>query len=39
VKSGVTALEAQFIDAAIDMGLSKAGDLLERLRSRLKGGL
>jgi hypothetical protein len=39
VKSGVTALEAQFIDAAIDMGLSKAGDLLERLRSRLKTGL
>jgi hypothetical protein len=39
VKSGVSALEAQFIDAAIDMGLSKAGDLLERLRSRLKNGL
>lgn len=39
VKSGVTALEAQFIDAAIDMGLSKASDLLERLRSRLKTGL
>lgn len=39
VKSGVTALEAQFIDAAVDLGLSKASDLLDRLRSRLKGGL
>jgi hypothetical protein len=29
-------LEAQFIDAAIDLGLSKAGDLLQRLRARLK---
>lgn len=28
--------EAQFIEAAIDMGLSKAADLLDRLRARLK---
>jgi len=31
-----SSLEAQFIDAAIDLGLSKAGDLLQRLRARLK---
>jgi hypothetical protein len=28
--------EAAFIESAIDMGLSKAADLLDRLRSRLK---
>ncbi len=34
-----SSLESQFIDAAIDMGLSKATELLERLRARLKQGL
>lgn len=34
-----SSLEGQFIDAAIDMGLAKASDLLERLRARLKDGL
>ncbi len=34
-----SSLEGQFIDAAIDMGLAKAADLLERLRSKLKEGL
>ena len=34
-----SSLEGQFIDAAIDMGLSKASELLERLRARLKEGL
>lgn len=28
--------EAQFIEAAIQLGLAKAGDLLDRLRTRLK---
>jgi hypothetical protein len=31
--------EAQFIEAAIHVGLAKAGDLLDRLRARLKSGL
>lgn len=31
-----SSLENQFMDAAIDMGLSKASELLDRLRSRLK---
>jgi hypothetical protein len=34
--AAASGLEAQFIDAAIDLGLSKAGDLLQRLRARLK---
>ena len=34
--ASASSLEAQFIDAAIDLGLSKAGDLLQRLRARLK---
>lgn len=38
-RAAVSDLETQFIDAAIDMGLAKASDLLERLRSRLKQGL
>jgi hypothetical protein len=38
-RGAASSLEAQFIDAAIDLGLSKAGDLLDRLRSRLKEGL
>jgi hypothetical protein len=38
-RSSTSSLEAQFIDAAIDMGLAKASDLLERLRARLKEGL
>jgi hypothetical protein len=33
---GFASHEAQFIESAIDMGLSKAADLLDRLRSRLK---
>lgn len=32
-------LEAQLIDAALDMGLSRATALLERVRSKLKEGL
>jgi hypothetical protein len=39
VRSTVSDLETQFVDAAIDMGLAKASDLLERLRARLKQGL
>lgn len=31
--------EAQFIDSAIHVGLAKAGELLDRLRARLKSGL
>lgn len=31
--------EAQFVEAAIHVGLAKAADLLDRLRARLKGGL
>jgi type III secretion system FlhB-like substrate exporter len=31
--------EAQFVEAAIHVGLAKAGDLLDRLRARLKSGL
>jgi hypothetical protein len=38
-RESTSSLEAQFVDAAIDMGLSKATELLERLRSRLKQGL
>ncbi|MFT3923531.1 MAG: hypothetical protein QM778_13440 [Myxococcales bacterium] len=38
-RGSVSSLESQFIDAAIDMGLAKAGELLERLRARLKEGL
>jgi hypothetical protein len=38
-RSSMSSLEAQFVDAAIDLGLSKATELLERLRSRLKDGL
>jgi type III secretion system FlhB-like substrate exporter len=30
--------EAQFIDSAIHVGLAKAGELLDRLRARLKSG-
>jgi hypothetical protein len=37
--ASISSLESQFIDAAIDMGLSKASELLERLRARLKQGL
>ncbi len=37
--SASSSLEGQFIDAAIDMGLAKASDLLERLRAKLKEGL
>jgi len=36
VRGGASSLETQFIDAAIDMGLSKATELLDRLRSRMK---
>jgi hypothetical protein len=39
LRGSISSLEGQFIDAAIDMGLAKAGDLLERLRARLKEGL
>jgi len=39
MRASVSSLEGQFIDAAIDMGLAKAGELLERLRARLKEGL
>jgi hypothetical protein len=38
-RESISSLEAQFVDAAIDMGLSKASELLERLRARLKQGL
>jgi len=38
-RTSSSSLESQFIDAAIDMGLSKASELLERLRARLKQGL
>lgn len=38
-RASVSSLESQFIDAAIDMGLAKASELLERLRARLKEGL
>ncbi len=38
-RTSVSSLESQFIDAAIDMGLAKASELLERLRARLKEGL
>jgi hypothetical protein len=31
--------EAQFVEAAIHVGLAKASDLLDRLRARLKSGL
>jgi hypothetical protein len=37
--ASIYSLESQFIVAAIDMGLSKASELLERLRARLKQGL
>ncbi len=33
---GGDSLETQFVDAAIDMGLAKATELLDRLRTRLK---
>jgi hypothetical protein len=36
VKGAFGTLEKQFIDAAIDMGLAKATELLSRLRSRVK---
>jgi hypothetical protein len=36
VRGGGGSLESQFIDAAIDLGLSKATELLDRLRSRMK---
>jgi hypothetical protein len=36
VRGGASSLETQFIDAAVDMGLSKASELLDRLRSRIK---
>lgn len=32
----IGSLETQFVDAAIDMGLAKATELLDRLRSRVK---
>ena len=35
-RGAAASVEAQFIDAAIDLGLAKAGDLLQRLRARLK---
>jgi hypothetical protein len=35
-RGGFAGHEAQFIESAIDMGLSKAADLLDRLRARLK---
>jgi len=35
-RGGFASHEAQFIESAIDLGLSKAADLLERLRARLK---
>jgi hypothetical protein len=38
-RASTSSLENQFIDAAIDMGLAKASELLERLRARLKQGL
>jgi len=37
VGRGSSSLENQFIDAAVDLGLSKATELLDRLRSRIKG--
>lgn len=33
---GASSLESQFVDAAIDLGLARATELLERLRSRVK---
>lgn len=36
VRGAITSLETQFIDAAVDLGLSKATELLDRLRSRVK---
>jgi hypothetical protein len=42
VVRGATSLaahEAQFVEAAIHVGLAKASDLLDRLRARLKSGL
>ena len=36
VRGGASSLETQFIDAAVDLGLSKATELLDRLRSRIK---
>jgi hypothetical protein len=35
-RGGFASHEAAFIESAIDMGLSKAADLLDRLRARLK---
>jgi len=35
-RGAVSSLETQFVDAAIDLGLSKATELLDRLRSRVK---
>jgi type III secretion system FlhB-like substrate exporter len=37
VGRGSSSLETQFIDAAVDLGLSRATELLDRLRSRIKG--
>jgi hypothetical protein len=36
VRGGASSLETQFIDAAVDLGLSRATELLDRLRSRIK---
>lgn len=36
---GGSGLESQFIDAALDMGLSRAAELLDHVRARLKQGL
>jgi hypothetical protein len=35
--AGGSSLESQFVNAALDLGLARAGELLERVRSRLKG--
>lgn len=37
--TSLAAHEAQFVEAAIHVGLAKASDLLDRLRARLKSGL
>jgi hypothetical protein len=37
-RSGASgSLESQFVNAALDLGLSRAAELLDRVRSRLKG--
>jgi hypothetical protein len=35
--AGASSLESQFVTAALDLGLARAAELLDRVRSRLKG--